>query len=144
LAFSYNLSAQSKFRDGVHIGLIYPISTHRTHAPLDKNFFSIHAIGEVSAAERGLAVSGFTTVVKHDITGIAISGFSNHIGEKSQGFLIAGFANTYRDAIGFQLAGFANIASKDVEGAQFAGFLNRSRDLKGSTICWFFKFCSRN
>ena len=140
LAFSYSLLAQTKFPDNVHIGLIYPLSTQGTHAPLDTNFLSIHAIGGVSAAERGLAISGFTTVVEHDITGIAISGFSNHIGEKSQGFLIAGFANTYRDAIGFQLAGFANIARKDVEGAQFAGFLNRSRDLKGAQFAGFSNF----
>jgi len=140
LAFSYSLSAQSNFPDDVHIGLIYPLSTHCTHAPLDTNFLSIHAIGGVSAAERGLAISGFTTVVKHDITGIAFSGFSNHIGEKSQGFLIAGFANTYRDAIGFQLAGFANIASKNVEGAQFGGFLNRSRDLEGAQLAGFSNF----
>lgn len=137
LTVSVNSYAQNRIPQGIHVGLVYPMSTHGTHAPLDTNFLSLHAIAGVSAAERGVAVSGFATVIKHDITGIAVSGFANIVRQKSQGVLVSGFANIYRDAVGFQISGFANIASENVDGGQFAGFLNVAKKFTGAQVAGF-------
>lgn len=136
-AFGGASKAQTTNTDKVHIGIIYPLSTHGTHAPADTNYFSAHLIAGVSAAEKGVAFSGFSTFVKHDLNGLAASGFSNHIGNKATGLLFAGFLNTYREAEGLQFAGFSNIATGDVESAQFAGFLNLAAGLKGAQFAGF-------
>ena len=133
--FVSSVKAQSS--DKAHLGIIYPISTHGSHAPQDTNSFSFHLLGGVSAAEKGLAFAGLTNVVKHNTEGIAFAGFSNHVGEKASGLLFAGFTNTYQRAEGMQFAGFANLASSTIEGAQFAGFLNTAANLKGIQMAGF-------
>ncbi|MBC8052293.1 MAG: hypothetical protein H7Y13_04465 [Sphingobacteriaceae bacterium] len=133
----HTIHAQTVQHDRVHLGFIYPLSTHGTHAPLDTNDFSFHLISGVSAAERGLAFAGLTNVVRNDSHGIAFAGFSNHIRQKATGILFAGFVNTYGQAEGLSFAGFSNIASADVKGAQFAGFLNKASNVNGAQFAGF-------
>lgn len=52
LAVGLSCTAQAQTKRNIHIGFIYPLTTHGTHAPLDTNYFSLHAIAGVSAAER--------------------------------------------------------------------------------------------
>jgi hypothetical protein len=130
-------SGNAQTTDRVHLGFIYPLSTHGSHAPLDTNDFSFHLLAGVSAAEKGLAVAGLSNIVRNDVKGLAVAGFSNHIGTKSDGLLIAGLANTYGHAKGMQFAGFANIAAKEIEGGQYAGFINKSGDMKGVQAAGF-------
>ena len=138
LAFtSLQGTAQTHNNDRVHLGILYPISTHGTDAPLDTNDFSLHLLGGVSAEERGLAFAGFANIVRNNIRGVAFAGFSNHINKKADGMLFAGFANTYGEGRGMQFAGFSNVASDDVEGAQFAGFLNKADNVMGTQIAGF-------
>jgi hypothetical protein len=132
-----SVQAQNVPADRVHLGFIYPISTHGTHAPLDTNDFSLHLIGGVSAAERGLAFAGLTNVVRNDVRGIAFAGFSNHVRTTAKGLLFAGFLNTYKQGDGMQFAGFSNVASSSIKGAQFAGFLNRAGDVSGAQFAGF-------
>jgi len=134
LATGLSANAQT---DKVHLGVIYPVSTHGTHAPLDTNNFSFHALAGVSAEERGLAFAGLSLVVKNNVKGVAFAGFSNHIGNAVDGVLFAGFVNTYAIGKGMQFAGFSNIAVADAEGAQFSGFLNTSANLNGTQLAGF-------
>lgn len=122
LAFSAN--AQENKKAKVNFGLIYPLSTNGTHAPLDTNNLSIHLLAGVSAAEKGSAFAGLSNVVRHETKGALFAGFSNHVGKQANGVLFAGFLNTYRSAKGTQFAGFANVAKDSINGAQFSGFLN--------------------
>ncbi|WP_207531887.1 hypothetical protein [Desertivirga arenae] len=130
-------SGKAQTTDRVHLGFIYPISTHGSHAPLDTNDFSLHLLAGVSASEKGLAIAGLSNVARGDVKGLAVAGFSNHLGTKSDGLLIAGFANTYGNAKGMQFAGFANVAAREVEGAQYAGFINKAGDMKGVQAAGF-------
>ena len=123
--------------DKIHLGIIYPISTHGTHAPLDTNDFSFHAIAGVSAEERGLAFAGFSNIVRNNVKGLAFAGFSNHIGKRAEGLLFAGFLNTSHLCKGMQFSGFANVTSSSVEGAQYAGFVNTAGDVKGAQLAGF-------
>jgi len=124
-------------RDKVHIGLVYPISTHGVYAASDTNYFSLNLLAGLSAEEKGLALAGVSNVVKNNANGFTIAGFSNHIGNKANGFTIAGFINTYKAAQGFQIGGFANIASANIKGAQFAGFINKAAEVNGAQFGGF-------
>ncbi|MXV16327.1 hypothetical protein [Hufsiella ginkgonis] len=121
----------------VNVGVIYPVSSNGSHAPLDTNHFSLNLIGGVSAGEQGLVFAGLSNVVHHDAKGLQFAGFSNHIGGKADGMAFAGFANTYAEGRGFQFAGFTNVASGNVNGGQFAGFLNKCADIKGAQFAGF-------
>ncbi|WP_207425238.1 hypothetical protein [Pedobacter sp. SYSU D00535] len=131
------LQAQNYNRPKVNIGLVYPISTNGTQAAADTNVFSLNAIAGLSAEEQGVAIAGFSNVVKNNATGVVVSGFSNHIGKKTDGVLVAGFANTYGAGKGFQVSGFSNVSTGNVEGAQFAGFLNTAQELRGAQFAGF-------
>ena len=124
-------SGTAQTKDKIHVGFVYPLSTNGTHAPLDTNTLSLHVLAGVSAEERGLALSGFTNVVRNNTRGLLIAGFSNHVGKEIKGLAYAGFVNTYRTAQGMQAAGFTNIASDSIQGLQIAGFLNTAGDVKG-------------
>lgn len=124
LGLAFHADAQEGKITKAHFGLIYPLSTNGTHAPLDTNNLSIHLLAGVSSVEKGFSYAGLSNVVRNESYGAQFAGFSNHIGKQANGALFAGFLNTYRSAKGSQFAGFANLAQKNVEGAQFAGFLN--------------------
>ncbi len=106
----------------VHIGLVYPVSTHGSDALSYSNRFSAHAFAGLSGAERGVALAGFALIVKDSATGLQASGFLNSTGA-SRGVALAGFMNIAKDVKGVQAAGFLNLAKK-VKGVQIAGFIN--------------------
>ncbi len=140
LLTSFNLFAQLPGK--IHFGLIYPISSNGTNAPLDTNNLSIHLLAGVSAAERGLSFAGFSNIVLKDAVGSQFAGFSNHIRGRADGSQFAGFANTYGGGKGAAFAGFANIAHGDIKGAQFAGFANLAKDVKGAQFAGFFNYAN--
>jgi len=132
-----SVKAQNQIPGKIHFGLVYPLSTNGTHAPLDTNNFSINLIGGVSAAERGLAFAGLSNVVLNDSKGLLFAGFSNHVKKEVDGALFAGFANTYGGGKGPAFAGFANVAAGSVNGAQFAGFANIAKEAQGAQVAGF-------
>jgi hypothetical protein len=135
--FYFSADAQIIIPDNIHVGLLYPISTHGTDAPSDTNIFSFNLLGGVSAEERSFTFAGVTNVIRNNASGFQFAGFSNHLGKKSKGFLFAGFANTYGQGKGFQTAGFSNVAREEVDGAQFACFLNKAENVKGAQFGGF-------
>lgn len=138
LGLAFQTNAQEAKTTKAHFGLIYPLSTNGTHAPLDTNNLSIHLLAGISSVEKGFSYAGLSNVVRNESYGVQIAGFSNHIGKQANGALFAGFLNTYRSAKGSQFAGFANLAQKNVEGAQFAGFINTAGgDMKGVQFAGF-------
>jgi len=118
----------------VHMGLVYPLSTHGTQAISYSNRFSAHAIAGLSGAEKGVALAGFALIVKDSANGVQAAGFMNSAGT-SRGVSMAGFINVSGNA-GTQVGGFMNIA-KDVKGVQAAGFLNIAKKVNGVQIAGF-------
>jgi hypothetical protein len=129
--------AQNQIPGKIHFGLVYPLSTNGTHAPLDTNNFSINLIGGVSAAERGAAFAGISNVVLNDVKGSMFAGFSNHVKQSVDGALFAGFANTYDGGKGPAFGGFANIATGNISGVQAAGFANIAKNIEGAQFAGF-------
>lgn len=119
-----------------HIGLVYPLSSNGSHAPLDSNTFSLNIIAGVSAAEDGFTLAGLTNIIHHSAKGVQIAGFSNHIGGNAEGTRVAGFMNNSEDTQGASVAGFLNI-SKQMKGAQVAGFMNLAKNTKGFQLAGF-------
>jgi hypothetical protein len=136
-AYSFTCFSQDK-ENSVHIGLVYPLSTHGTSAREYSNVFSLHAIAGVSREETGFTASGFSNIIKGNAYGFQMAGFSNHVGGYAEGFLGAGFLNMYKSANGFQYSGFANLATGDVTGAQVSGFMNIAGDMHGFQGAGFF------
>ena len=128
----------------IHIGLIYPLSSNGTHAPLDTNNLSIHLLAGVSAAERGLTFAGFSNIILRNAVGSQFAGFSNHIRGMADGTQFAGFANIYGGGKGAAFAGFTNIARGDVNGVQLAGFLNYANRIKGLQLAGFANISNQN
>jgi len=138
IALAFKANAQETKTVKANFGLIYPLSTNGTHAPLDTNDLSIHLLAGVSSVEKGSAFAGLSNVVRNEAKGALFAGFSNHVGKEANGALFAGFLNTYRSAKGTQFAGFANLAQDSVKGAQFSGFLNTAGgNLTGSQFAGF-------
>jgi hypothetical protein len=137
LATYMGANAQNQMPGKMHIGIVYPLSTNGTHAPLDTNNLSFNLLGGVSAAERGLAFAGLSNVVLKDTKGFLFAGFSNHVVKNANGGQFAGFLNTYGGGEGVSFAGFANISSGNVKGAQFSGFANIARDMNGAQFSGF-------
>lgn len=123
---------------GVHIGLVYPLSTHGTHAKEYTNIFSLHAIAGISRSEKGFSASGFANLILEDARGFQHAGFINLIGGKVEGATTAGIINIYRGGTGFQQAGVINFSRGDIKGMQASGFLNMSRNLEGFQSAGFF------
>lgn len=121
----------------IHIGLIYPLSSNGTHAPLDTNKLSLNLIAGVSSVEQGFSFAGFSNVVHHETNGMQFAAFSNHIGKKATGIQVAGFMNTYGEGDGAAFAGFTNISRGPVKGAQFAGFVNIAKAVDGAQFAGF-------
>ncbi|TCC84164.1 hypothetical protein [Pedobacter hiemivivus] len=120
----------------MHFGIIYPLSTNGTHAPLDTNTLSIHLLAGVSAAERGASFAGISNIVRNDTKGFQIAGISNHVTKQANGALFAGFLNTYGGGDVAAIAGFANL-TKDVKGLQAAGFINKAAHINGTQVGGF-------
>jgi hypothetical protein len=137
LAAGLSASAQNNSNGKIHIGLVYPLSSNGTHAPLDTNKFSLNLIAGVSAAENGTSFSGLTTIVRGNTSGLQVSGFSNHIGKQAGGAQFAGFLNTYGSGDGFAIAGFSNLSFGHVKGVQISGFANLAKDVQGIQIGGF-------
>ena len=138
LGLAFQANAQESKTVKVNFGLIYPLSTNGTRAPLDTNDLSIHLLAGVSSVERGSAFAGLANIVRNEAKGALFAGFSNHVGKEANGALFAGFLNTYRSAKGPQFAGFANLAQGEVRGAQFSGFLNATGgDMNGVQFAGF-------
>lgn len=121
----------------IHVGLIYPLSSNGTHAPLDTNNLSLHLLAGVSSVERGFSFAGFSNIISNEANGTQIALFSNHIGKQATGFQMAGFLNTYGSGDGAAFAGFANFSKGNVKGAQFAGFGNFAKELNGVQFSGF-------
>src|SRR5688572_8261522 len=85
LATGVVANAQNQMPGKMHIGIVYPLSTNGTHAPLDTNNLSFNLLGGVSAAERGLAFAGLSNVVLQDAKGFLFAGFSNHVIKNADG-----------------------------------------------------------
>lgn len=126
----------------IHIGLVYPLSTNGTHAPLDTNKLSFHLIAGVSSVEQGFSFAGLSNIIRNEAKGTQFAAFSNHIGKKADGLLIAGFLNTYGEGQGAQLAGFGNFSRGNVKGAQLAGFGNMAREVNGAQLAGFFNIAA--
>jgi len=138
LSLATYAKAQERKTVKANFGLIYPLSTNGTNAPLDTNDLSIHLLAGVSSVERGGAFAGLSNIVRNEAKGILFAGFSNHVGKEARGVLFAGYLNTYQSGNGSQFAGFANFAQKSVNGAQFSGFLNATGgDMSGVQFAGF-------
>ncbi|WP_285008105.1 hypothetical protein [Pedobacter faecalis] len=137
MAAAFTSAAQHQLPGKVHLGIVYPLSTNGTHAPLDTNNLSIHLFAGVSAEEQGPSFAGFSNVVRGNANGAQFAGFSNHIGKKANGGLFAGFLNTSGGGDHAAFAGFGNVATGDMKGLQVAGFVNTARDVNGSQIAGF-------
>ena len=140
--FFSSLQAIAQLPGKIHVGLVYPLSTNGTHAPLDTNNLSIHLLIGVSAAERGPSFAGFSNLILKDAVGSQFAGFSNHIGGKADGAQFAGFANTYGGGNGAAFAGFTNVAHGNVKGAQFAGFANFANNVNGAQFAGFVNYAN--
>ncbi len=130
-------SGQNKVPGKLHFGIIYPLSTNGTHAPLDTNNLSIHLLAGISASEQGASFAGLSNIVRNGTKGFQFAGFSNHISNSAAGGLFAGFLNSYHGGDVVAIGGFANIAAGNVKGAQFAGFANTARKVKGAQFAGF-------
>ena len=127
----------------VHIGLIYPLSTHIIKAEEYSNRFSFHILGGVSKSETGLALSGISNIIKDTARGVQVAGFSNHIRISATGLQLAGFANIYGSAQGLQLAGFSNLSKGETSGVQLSGFINKAGDVKGMQCAGFLNMAQK-
>lgn len=137
-------SGQHKLPGKLHFGIIYPLSTNGTHAPLDTNNLSIHLIAGVSASEQGASFAGLSNIIRKDTKGFHFAGFSNHIGKEANGGLFAGFLNTYQSGDAIAVSGFANLASGNIKGAQFAGFINKAKNAKGPQVAGFINLAGKS
>lgn len=138
-------SQQPHKQSAVHLGFIYPLSTHGKAAKQYTNEFSFHAIYGISGGEKSFMLSGIGTSVFGNADGVQIAGIFNNIGGDAKGFSLGGIANiasdvkgtwiagvfnTTKKAEGFQLAGVGNF-SGDVKGFQFAGVVNKANKVDG-------------
>lgn len=126
---SVQAQTESK-KGGVHVGIVYPVSSHGSRALESTNNFSFHLLAGASKNETGFAFSGFSNVVLGNASGALFAGFSNHVYGKPSGAQFAGFMNVMGNAGGTQMAGFLNL-TKGTTGSQFAGFTNLSKGSGG-------------
>lgn len=143
---SFNaFSQQQNKQSAVHLGLVYPLSTHGKSAKQYTNEFSFHAIYGISGGEKSFILSGIGSSVFGNADGVQIAGIFNNIHGDAKGFSLGGVANiagdvkgtwiagvfnTTHKAEGFLLAGVGNF-SGDVKGFQFAGIVNKANKVDG-------------
>lgn len=132
--FSIVTNAQDTLKRPVHVGLIYPVSSNGTQAPMVENGLSFHLLAGVSLQEDAFCLSGLASIVKGNANGIMISGLYNHIGYDGNGMQLAGLVNYNRHYFnGMQLSGIANISS-GVKGFQISGITNWSDKVRGAQL----------
>lgn len=123
-SLSFNAFSQQQNRQpAVHLGLVYPLSTHGKSAKQYTNEFSFHAIYGISGGEKSFILSGIGSSVFGNADGVQIAGIFNNIQGDVKGFSLGGIVNIAGDVKGFQLAGIVNKAKK-VDGVQLAGLIN--------------------
>ena len=119
-------SSNTKKGGGVHIGFIYPVSTHGTQAGNYTNSFSFHVLGGLSRNETGFTFSGLGNVIRGNAHGTQIAGLLNNIYGQANGFQLGGLYNYATKNSGTQLGGLFNF-TKQSGGTQIAGFGNFSK-----------------
>lgn len=138
-------SQQQNKQSAVHVGLVYPLSTHGKSAKQYTNEFSFHAIYGISGGEKSFILSGIGASVFGNANGTQIAGIFNHIHGDVKGFSLGGVANIARDVNGTLIAGVFNTTNKvegfllagignfsgDVKGVQFAGVVNKAKKVNG-------------
>src|SRR5690606_30747131 len=100
---TFYLSSQSfaqEKTDKVHLGIIYPLSTHGKNAQQYNNTFSLHLLAGLSNAEEGFSFAGLTNKVKQNVTGAHIAGLAYFTGNKTEGLQFSGLLNTYKEGKG--------------------------------------------
>lgn len=128
---SFNaLSQQQNKQSTMHLGLVYPLSTHGASAKQYTNEFSFHALYGISGGEKSFILSGIGTSVFGNADGVQIAGIFNNIEGDAKGFSLGGIANIARNVNGTWIAGVVNTTHK-AEGFQLAGIGNFSDDVKG-------------
>src|SRR5690606_4427489 len=84
------LFSQQGKTNTVHVGIVYPLSTNGSTAPLDTNYFSLHLIAGISQQENNCLLTGMSGLVKGNMYGVAVAGVSNHVGGDAKGVQMAG------------------------------------------------------
>ncbi|WP_460519041.1 hypothetical protein [Cyclobacterium sediminis] len=114
-----------------HIGFIYPISTNGLGASNITNNFSLHALGGLSAGEKGLAIYGLAGMVQGDANGLQVAGLWSKVRGDVEGLQVAGLMNEARSANqAVQIAGIVNLLEMDAP-VQVAGIFNKARQVQG-------------
>lgn len=145
LLSSNAFSQQQNQQSAIHLGLVYPLSTHGMSAKQYTNEFSFHAIYGISGGEKSFILSGIGTSVFGNANGTQIAGIFNHIHGGAKGFGLGGVANIAGDVNGTWIAGMFNVTRKtegfllagignfsgDVKGFQFAGVVNKANKVNG-------------
>lgn len=131
-----NVFSQEK-ESGVHVGVVYPISSQGTSSKNCSNKFSLNMLVGISREETAFAVSGLANTIRQRASGFQAAGIFNKIGNEAQGFTAAGVMNTYGNGDGVQVAGFANFSSGHVRGMQAAGCMNTVSSIKGAQAAGF-------
>ncbi|NIG57403.1 hypothetical protein [Chitinophaga sp. Cy-1792] len=132
-------NAQNTKYAPAHVGLIYPISSNGKHAAEYTNGFSLNLLAGVSRSETGIAIAGFSNIIKDEAHGVEVAGFSNHIGHTYKAVTVAGFMNiVHNKADGILVAGFGNYVGGPVNGLQVAGFCNTASQVHGLQVAGFF------
>jgi len=120
---------QTNCISGIHLGLVYPLSTNGVKAARYANTVSVHGLVGVSYAEHACTVSGIANIVHHNADGFAGAGIANVIGGSTTGVQCAGIINvTGGSAEGCQAAGIANLIKSNAEGCQLAGIMNSTHE----------------
>lgn len=114
-----------------HIGFIYPISTNGLSAPNVTNNFSLHALGGLSAGEKGLGIYGLAGMVQGDANGLQVAGLWSKVKGDVEGLQVAGLMNEAANAQqAVQIAGIVNLLEMDAP-VQVAGIFNKARHVQG-------------
>lgn len=122
----------------IHLGIVYPLSTHGKKAPLYVNKFSLHLLVGIAAGLKGWEFSGIGNIEKDYVNGYQFAGIFNVVRNEVRGMQFSGLINKSGGSLaGGQFAGFLNYAGGDMKGLQAAGFMNRASSLKGSQLAGF-------
>lgn len=110
------------------------VGTNGSMERMYANHFSINLTVGLSGGERGVAVAGFSNVVRCEAVGVQVAGVSNHMGTDACGLVVGGLVNTVRGVSkGVMVAGAANHAD-EVRGVQLAGLYNVAGRVRGLQV----------
>lgn len=153
LSIAFTAHAQNN-APNIHLGFVYPLSTHGTFAKQFDNDFSLHALTGVSNSEKGCCIAGISNHIHKNAQGLVLSGITSTIGADAKACVLSGIASItkgFTDGAqisgiqnyssrfnGLQLSGFSNISKNTSRGAQIAGFSNFQKDsLDGLQVAGF-------